>query len=370
VRSDSGPAVFDAAALNALANEAIIQTSPGVFLDPRQAFWQPTRLGRWASQLPHEMRRYQDFLDGIGVAEEPTASELDFILKLIADDVGTNRLEPEDELVIYECWAMLDSLLRVDPATARTLKLIGRRRSFPDRRGVLARPERLIFRDPRKLVDQIELLVNEVIDRERRTQRALEFAGVTKAEDVIEVDPVDVVSARDTEMRSYVLFGDDSDHGTTGDESPDALDIDRAGVDRVLAYERARGRKPEEQSHENAGFDVLSRGKGGDVARRIEIKSIRGEWTVRGVMLSSRQFREATEHGDEFWLYVVENAEDDDLYRIHRIQGPANRVDFFGFDNGWAALREPEVELDEQGASAVRSTRSLLGRSPGHSTVD
>lgn len=608
---------LEESALMALANQAVIQKAPGAFIHVQQAFWQSTRLGQWAFQLSHEMRRYQDFLDGIGVNEEPTAEDLDFILKLIAQEVGTCQLEPDDELVVHECWSLLDSLLHADPATARTLQLVGRRPSFPDRRGILTRPERLIFRDPRKMADQIELLVNDLIDRERRTQHALECAGVTRAEDVIEVEPVEVVSARDVEllalvaerevalfraidsvasprpdldiqpsrireldihrattlhvvyrasigsqhfktpprttdamyfadefrvvhtsyankipvareisrsiapdldpaelaplivtvldassaedamhrlddygvasvidfnrqtvtsdiavdvvvergegnqlseehvsealeadaqprdelpvvtshdddgdlesseayqqvieedagkrsprsrpniddgvtdaspglggtrgsqdhsggtnvgtkgrgpagsstrMRSYVLFGDDSAYGTTGDESPNALEIDRAGVDRVLAHERAHGREPEEQGHTNPGFDVLSRGKDGKTARRIEIKSIRGEWTIRGVMLSARQFREAEEHGEQFWLYIVENAEDDDLYRIHRIQDPANRIDFFGFDSGWEALREPDIELDAERIPAIRSTRALLGFSPG-----
>lgn len=608
----------EGSALKSLADQPVIQTSPGVFIHPRQAFWQPTRLGRWASQLPREMRRYQEFLDAMGITEEPTANDLDFILKLIANEVGTSPLDSEDELVVHECWSLLDSLLIEDSDTTRTLQLIGRRPSFPDRRGILAKPERLIFRDPRKMADQIALLVNDVIDRERPTQRALECAGVTKAEDVIEVEPVEVVSAGDdglmaliaerqnalmraidgvtaprpdlgveperirdldicrattlnvvyrasigsqqfatppqsidamffadefrvvhtsttnkipvareisraiapdldpselaplivtvldaisaedamhrlddygiasvidvdretiasnvavdvikehkddqlsdedvrdiaephqvdaghgvhsqsasalgdndvedeahqevtnagardhsastspdssnrgggasfgtegtrfrrdansgttgvgqkdrgragsaTRMRSYVLFGDDSAHGTNGDESPDALEIDRAGVDRVLAYERSRGREPEEQDHTNPGFDVLSRGNDSQIARRIEIKSIRGEWTIRGVMLSARQFREAKEYADQFWLYIVENAEDDDLYRIHRVKDPVNRIDFFGFDSGWEALREPDVDLDAQGMPAVRSTRGLLGLSPG-----
>jgi len=618
---------LDGPALKALADVPVIQVSPGNFIHPRQAFWQPTRLGRWASQLPHEMRRYQEFLDGVGVAEEPTTGDLDFILQLVAAEVGTSPLDPDDELVVRECWSMLDALLTGGRATARTLQLIGRRPSFPDRRGVLARPERLIFRDPRRMVDQISLLVNEVIDRERLTQRALECAGVTRAEDVIEVEPAEVESTRDTEllallmarqiplmrvidgaaatrpeieidsarikdldihsastltviyhasigsqhfvtppqvidamlfanefrvvhtrnatmipvareisraiapyldplelaplivtvleassvddamlrldeygapsiidvdretvasslavdvveqgtasdhvggeevdvetvassaavdvlgqgtasdhvgdedadididvgtgsergqlqdddpavttsddedarvidenatgsqgtreslphrdrsgrgssggkqgrsesgaatrMRSYVLFGADAAQGTTGDESPDAVDIDRAGVARVLAYERAHGREPEVQDHTNPGFDVLSHGQDGELVRRIEIKSIRSEWTLRGVMLSARQFREAKEHGDQFWLYIVENAEDDELHRIHRIQDPANRIDFFGFDKGWEAMREPDIELDAQGAPAVRSTRGLLGLSPG-----
>jgi hypothetical protein len=614
----------DSSAVTPLSDHAVIQTSPGVFVHARQAFWQPTQLGRWASQLPHEMRRYQGFMDAIGVAEEPTAGDLDFILKLIASEVGTNPLDPEDELVVHECWSILDNLVNAEPGTTRILQIIGRRPSFPDRRRILAKPEHLIFRDPRRLADHIALIVNEVIDRERRTQHGLECAGVTRAEDVIAVEPVDVVSTQDEDlmalvserhvalmravesvatarpeldiqaglipdldfhrattlnvvyraavgsqqfatppqsidamffedefrvvhtssttkipvareisraiapyldpselaplivtvldassaedamhrlddygvasvvdvdretvastiavdvvaeregddrssdedapaelqprsiddqpqadlpvgtavsdtddddledqdahseairedagsrpadmllsaydsgagaapgtdgtrrsdrnhssggasvgmqrsgaagsasrMRSYVLVGDDSAYGATGDESHDSLEIDRAGVDRVLAHESAHGREPEEQGHTNPGFDVLSSDKDGKIVRRIEIKSIRGAWTIRGVMMSARQFREATEYGQQFWLYIVENAQDDELCRIHRIQDPATRIDFFGFDNGWEVLREPDFELTAQGRPAARSTRALLGLSPG-----
>ncbi len=613
----------DSSALTSIADHAAIQTSPGVFIHASQAFWQPTQLGRWASQLPHEMRRYQGFMDAIGVAEEPTAGDLDFILKLIASEVGTSPLALEDELVVHECWSILDNLLNAEPGATRILQIIGRRPSFPDRRRILARPEHLVFRDPRRLADQIALIVNEVIDRERRTQHALECAGVTKAEDVIAVEPVDVLSTKDEDlialiserhvalmravdsvatarpeldiqagliadldfhrattlnvvyraavgsqqfstppqsidamffadefrvvhtssatkipvareisraiapyldpselaplivtvldasnaedamhrlddygvasvidvdretvastiavdvvaeqegverstdddapgelqphsgddqphadlpvatavgdaddedvedlgprseaisensgsrpadmllsangtgahvapgtdvtqrpdrnhpsgeatagtqrsgaggstsrMRSYVLVGDDSAYGVTGDESHDTLEIDRAGVDRVLAHESAHGREPVEQDHSNPGFDVLSSDKDGRILRRIEIKSIRGAWTIRGVMMSARQFREAKEYGEQFWLYIVEDAQDDELYRIHRIQNPANRIEFFGFDNGWEALREPDIELESEGIPTVRSTRALLGLSP------
>jgi hypothetical protein len=167
-----------------------------------------------------------------------------------------------------------------------------------------------------------------------------------------------------THMASYVVFGDQSGQPRHGDEAPDNDSIDRAGVDRVLAYEKERGREPEEQAHGNPGFDVLSR-RDGEIVRRIEVKSIRGDWTLRGVMLSPRQFEEATEHRDQFWLYVIENAEDDDLFRIHRIQNPVSRIDYFGFDSGWAALREEDFELDDEGAPTVRNTRGLLGQSPG-----
>ncbi|MDH2444531.1 helicase-related protein [Amnibacterium sp. CER49] len=48
--------------------------------------------------------------------------------------------------------------------------------------------------------------------------------------------------------------------------------IERRGVDAVLAAERALGRKPEEQAHNNPGFDVLSRTTEG-ASLRIEVKA-------------------------------------------------------------------------------------------------
>lgn len=48
--------------------------------------------------------------------------------------------------------------------------------------------------------------------------------------------------------------------------------VERRGVDAVLAAERALGRNPEEQAHNNPGFDVLSRpAEGGGI--RIEVKA-------------------------------------------------------------------------------------------------
>jgi len=48
-------------------------------------------------------------------------------------------------------------------------------------------------------------------------------------------------------------------------------EIERRGVERVLAAERALGRVPVEQAFNNPGFDVLSQRDGGDPIR-IEVK--------------------------------------------------------------------------------------------------
>jgi Domain of unknown function (DUF3883) len=175
----------------------------------------------------------------------------------------------------------------------------------------------------------------------------------------------DPLSGRQTRLRSYVVETDEDegDLGTVGDEAPDLSPVDMAGVARVLAYEAKCGREPREMPHSNAGFDVESFDKRSDLVRRIEIKSTGGQWSIAGVMLSRRQHQQAVEDGDLFWLYIVENALDDD-YKVYRIQNPASRIDYFGFDGGWKHVAEPDVERDAAGAPTARSTRNLLNKPP------
>ncbi|AWS41691.1 DUF3883 domain-containing protein [Streptosporangium sp. 'caverna'] len=181
-------------------------------------------------------------------------------------------------------------------------------------------------------------------------------------------DGSDTRTGRQTRLRSYVVETDEDegDRGAVGDEAPDLSPIDMAGVARVLEYERECGRDPHEMAHSNAGFDVESYDKRGELVRRIEIKSTGGQWSIAGVMLSRRQHQQAVKDGDLFWLYVVENAQGDD-FKVYRIQNPASRIDYFGFDGGWKDVAEPDVERDESGTPNARSTRGLLGQSPGHS---
>ena len=168
---------------------------------------------------------------------------------------------------------------------------------------------------------------------------------------------------RRTQMASFVSFGEDDDHllDEPSDEAPERSLVDSAGVRRVLEYERSSGRFPEEQAHNQPGYDVLSKRADGVVLRRIEIKSVGGAWTGFGVWMSATQLDENRAHPDVFWLYVVEHAEDDDAAVIHRIHNPVGEATKFGFDAGWQALREPDIERDVTGKALINSTRRLLG---------
>jgi hypothetical protein len=124
-----------------------------------------------------------------------------------------------------------------------------------------------------------------------------------------------------------------------GDTARHRLQVDRAGVDLVLEHERAHGREPQEQAHENPGFDVISRDDNGRV-RYIEVKSLSSSWGTRNAAgLTRVQYETARKRGDRFWLYVVERATSDDP-QVYCIQDPANQVNQYLFDDGWEALAE------------------------------
>jgi hypothetical protein len=104
------------------------------------------------------------------------------------------------------------------------------------------------------------------------------------------------------------------------------------------------------------------------LVRRIEVKSTAAEWSIMGMMLSQRQIDQARADGDLFWLYVVEFAEDDEKARVYRVQDPASRISYFGFDGDWKVVAEPDLERDGGGTPTALNTRKFLDDSPGQAT--
>ena len=126
------------------------------------------------------------------------------------------------------------------------------------------------------------------------------------------------------------------------DEAPHNIEVSKAAVKRVLEYEIETGCEVENMPHGNPGFDVISITPNGNIKKYIEVKGIDGPWTKDGVPLSSRQFYFGQKHektpGEEFWLYVVENAKDDEEFKIFPILNPTILVTQFRFDSGWREL--------------------------------
>ena len=82
-----------------------------------------------------------------------------------------------------------------------------------------------------------------------------------------------------------------------------ARETDRRAVAAVMATERALGRKPVEQAHNNPGFDILSEDPRSGIVYQIEVKGHRPATTE--IKVRAPQVRQAKQNPERFRLAVV-----------------------------------------------------------------
>src|SRR4029450_1635095 len=134
---------------------------------------------------------------------------------------------------------------------------------------------------------------------------------------------------------------------------PDPDELDQAA--RLALEEKAIGfilqAEPELQRtpQHNPAFALFALGPNSQPVRWIEVKAMTGDLHDRPVGISRTQFLCAQEHGEAYWLYVVEHAGDENHARIVRLQDPAGKARTFTFDHGWLAV----AELVDDNDSAV-----------------
>ena len=107
------------------------------------------------------------------------------------------------------------------------------------------------------------------------------------------------------------------------------IELEKAAIDLILNRESNWQQTPPN----NEGFDLFKVANGQPCVW-CEVKAMTGSLQDRPVGLSRAQFDLAREHGDAYWLYVVEQAAGKDA-RIVRIQDPAGKAKTFTFDKGW-----------------------------------
>ncbi len=101
-------------------------------------------------------------------------------------------------------------------------------------------------------------------------------------------------------------------------------EVEAIGMRVAMQYERDHERLPEDVSKENLGYDIRSsalasaaEGRATDV-RYIEVKA---RATTGAIVLTPNEWLMAQRLGNEYWLYIVENAKTEP--RLHTIQNPA-----------------------------------------------
>jgi hypothetical protein len=118
------------------------------------------------------------------------------------------------------------------------------------------------------------------------------------------------------------------------------LAVEMASRKIVCDWEIKHGRQPEQLDLTHPGYDIVSKTPRTGEQRLIEVKGIDGEWNQRGVGLKKTQFGTAQSFGDQYWLYIVEFALDENSARVRPIKNPAALVDQFMFDHGWRDAAE------------------------------
>lgn len=140
-------------------------------------------------------------------------------------------------------------------------------------------------------------------------------------------------------LMSYVIPIGDTSAKADAVRAERLRDVEQAGIKVALEHEEQEGRKPEEQGHQNPGYDIVSREAGGS-RRYIEVKALSGTWDSRNpVRMTPAEMEAAQSRGQTFWLYVVEHALQSN-WVLYRIQDPAGRVYRHCFDHGWIETAE------------------------------
>jgi superfamily II DNA or RNA helicase len=96
-------------------------------------------------------------------------------------------------------------------------------------------------------------------------------------------------------------------------------EIEAVGMRHAMEHERRQGRLPEDVSAQNLGYDIRSTGAG--IVRYIEVKA---RASTGAVALTPNEWLMAHRLGNEYWLYVVENAASTPV--LYLVENPAARL--------------------------------------------
>ena len=148
---------------------------------------------------------------------------------------------------------------------------------------------------------------------------------------------------RGREFVSYVAVSPEDDERPEPDGliHQERMILEDKAIELILKQEPELKRMP----MNNPGFDLTELAPTGQPVKWVEVKAMSGTLSDRSVTLTRTQFDCAQEHGDAYWLYVVENAGSREESRLVRIRNPAGKAQTFTFDHGWMDVAEDSTVL-------------------------
>ena len=125
-------------------------------------------------------------------------------------------------------------------------------------------------------------------------------------------------------------------HSEKEESDPDGLTHQKRMDLEAMAIALILEREPDWQQTptNNPGYDLYKIHGDDGQKHYCEVKAMSGSLEDRPVGLSHTQFKCAYDHGENYWLYVVEHTSNERA-RIIKIQDPAGIARTFTFDRGW-----------------------------------
>lgn len=130
-------------------------------------------------------------------------------------------------------------------------------------------------------------------------------------------------------------------HPAAAPATKEEKDSEWIAMKRVAAELQAEGWKVDDVSSQNRGYDIHA--VRGPQRRLVEVKGVWTSAAADGVRMTGNEVLMATQHRDEFWLYVVDNCQDGTGTLFGAYRDPATL--FAGDMKGEAIFRVPGSSL-------------------------
>jgi len=119
--------------------------------------------------------------------------------------------------------------------------------------------------------------------------------------------------------------------------------FDQASLNVCIQFEENAGRRPLAMPGDTTTHDIQSGRISDPEARLIRVYATKTTWERHPVLLSKTDALAARTFGHQYWLYIVERANDPRRRRIFRLQDPFSQIASYAFDEGW------KTELEQDG---------------------
>jgi len=171
----------DDPAIKQLMGKACLLLPNNQYVAADHVFWGEQPFGRLRHQLSSDMRKYNDFLERLGVRDRPGPHDARDVLLEITHQYGkSNQLLDDDSYAVcMTCWRMLSQGLEADEICKKDIESLSGERVIPDDRRVLNPPHLIFFEDRAGIAGKFgDFLKHNVIPRHQGAWIAMATAGV------------------------------------------------------------------------------------------------------------------------------------------------------------------------------------------------